>query len=203
VRVYLDIGAGGGEGIAQIIACGYAFDRYYAFEPQPVYHAALRAITDPRVVACPYGLWHQTVTAPLHVGRRAVGASVYADKLVVGKRHAIPDCQFVSAAEWFRRYLTVDDHVIAKVNCEGAECDILEDLLDSGEIAKLHGLMLAFDVRKVPSQRAREAQIRPRLAVVPHLWVLSESETYRRAKRIGSDGYLRQIMAAMGEGEGA
>jgi hypothetical protein len=57
------------------------------------------------------------------------------------------------------------DTVFLKLNCEGAECDILDDLLDSGEFAKLSFVMVDFDVRKIAAMRHRQAEVAERLAV--------------------------------------
>jgi hypothetical protein len=42
-----------------------------------------------------------------------------------------------------------------KLNCGGSECDILENLLDSGEYSKITQVMIDFDAREIPSQRDR------------------------------------------------
>jgi hypothetical protein len=39
----------------------------------------------------------------------------------------------------------------------------LDDLIDSGEFNKVKALMVDFDVRKVPSQVHREAEVKKRL----------------------------------------
>ena len=59
---------------------------------------------------------------------------------------------------------------MVKINCEGAECDVLDRLLEAGELAKVDELLVHFDVRKVPSLRGREAPTRARLdaAGVPY-----------------------------------
>ena len=50
-----------------------------------------------------------------------------------------------------------------KLNCEGAEADIVEDLLESGELARVRSVMIDPDVRKIPSQAHRERELRERL----------------------------------------
>jgi hypothetical protein len=73
------------------------------------------------------------------------------------------DAEFRDAAVWFREHLSSDDEVVVKVNCEGAECDLLDHLVASGELAKVDELVVHFDVRKVPGQEHREAETRARL----------------------------------------
>jgi hypothetical protein len=50
-----------------------------------------------------------------------------------------------------------------KLNCEGSECDILENLLDSGEYSKITQVMIDFNARKIPSQRDRVEPLKSRL----------------------------------------
>jgi hypothetical protein len=70
----------------------------------------------------------------------------------------------VRATDWFREQLGDADEIYVKLNCEGAECDIVEDLLDSGELARVRSVMIDPDVRKIPSLAHRERQLRDRLA---------------------------------------
>jgi hypothetical protein len=53
--------------------------------------------------------------------------------------------------------------VYLKLNCEGCECDVLDDLIDSGAIKQVRATMVLFDVRKIPSQKHREDEVRARL----------------------------------------
>ena len=67
------------------------------------------------------------------------------------------------ASDWFRDHLAETDEVYVKLNCEGSEVDIIEDLLDSNEYRKITSLGVVCDVRKIPSQRDRESKIKLRL----------------------------------------
>ena len=80
------------------------------------------------------------------------GASVFKDK---PNRHAnnSRDVKFVRASSWFSQSLGDNDQVYLKINCEGSECVILDDLIESGQYKKIKVLMVDFDVRKIPSQK--------------------------------------------------
>jgi hypothetical protein len=41
-----------------------------------------------------------------------------------------------------------DDVIFMKMNCEGAECDIIEYLISTGAINRIRHLLVDFDVRK-------------------------------------------------------
>lgn len=68
------------------------------------------------------------------------------------------------ATEWFREHLENGDEIFLELNCEGAGFDIVEDLLESGELARIHSVMIDPDVRKIPSHAHREREVRERLA---------------------------------------
>ena len=72
--------------------------------------------------------------------------------------------RLVRASDWFRENLKTDDVVYAKLNCEGSECDILDDLLDSGELGKLRSALVFLDVQKIPSQAHRASEVKARLS---------------------------------------
>jgi FkbM family methyltransferase len=161
MKVFLDVGAHAGWTLMAVRDPKYAFDRIYCFEPSAQCWPALERLADARVTICRFGLWNLTTTHALYdSGSR--GASLYADKF--GDARAVEEVQLVRATEWFREHLRDDDEVYVKLNCEGAEADIVEDLLESGEFSRLRAVMIDPDVRKIPSQRHRERALRDRLA---------------------------------------
>jgi hypothetical protein len=117
-------------------------------------------VSDRRVVVCKYGLWDKTTEHELYdAGSR--GASLYEDKF--RQTPTRTTARFVRATDWFREHLAIGDEIFMKLNCEGAEADIVEDLLDSGELARVRAVMIDPDVRKIPSQAHRERDLRERL----------------------------------------
>jgi FkbM family methyltransferase len=161
VKVFLDVGAHEGETLNAVRDPKYGFDRIYCFEPAPGCWAALERVRDSRVRVCRYGLWKETTTHALYdVG--SIGASMFADKF--GDERRQQAAAFVRATDWVREHLGSVDDVYLKLNCEGAECDIVEDLLDSGEFTRIRSAMIDPDVRKIPSLAHRERELRDRLA---------------------------------------
>jgi hypothetical protein len=68
--------------------------------------------------------------------------------------------QLVRAREWFADNLSDGDIVFMKLTCEGAEVDIVEDLLDGDELRTIYNVMITFDVRKSKSLQRRERALR-------------------------------------------
>jgi hypothetical protein len=95
------------------------------------------------------------------------GGTIHADyrsALAPESGTATAKCRFVRASEWFSENLKGGDEIFLKLNCEGSECDIVNDLLDSGEYAKVKATLIDFDVRKSPSKIHQEISLRARLA---------------------------------------
>jgi FkbM family methyltransferase len=158
-KVFLDVGAHIGETLRAVVDQRYRFDRIVCFEPASWCMQRLSRFRDPRVELAPFGLWNRTERGTLH-DPGSIGASVFEDKARSNKTET---AWFVRASDWFAENLDLDDTVYLKLNCEGAECDILDDLIDSGEIRKADFILVHFDVRKVLSQRHRENEVKARL----------------------------------------
>lgn len=159
VKVMIDVGAHIGETLGVAMDPTWAFDRIYSFEPAPVCWPALEAMADDRVRILHFGLWSSDETMTLY-DPGAIGASVHRSKEPDGPAVEI---EVRDAAEWFRDNVDAGDQVVMKLNCEGAECEVLDRLLDTGELAKVDELLVHFDVRKVPGLESREAETRRRL----------------------------------------
>lgn len=157
--VFLDVGAHLGETLSVAMQPQWGFDRIYSFEPAPECWATLEALADDRVEILKFGLWSSDETLVLH-DPGTIGASL-SDGKRTSDRTVEVDVRDV--ATWFAEHLDPDDEVVVKINCEGAECDVLDRLLDSGEIAKIDEMAVHFDVRKVPGKEHRETTTRARL----------------------------------------
>jgi FkbM family methyltransferase len=160
VKVFLDVGAHVGESLNAVRDPKYGFDRIYCFEPAAACWPALERVRDARVAVCRFGLWNRTETRALY-DAGAVGATLFGDKAGTGEAHE--PARFVRATDWFRENLGAAEAIFLKLNCEGAEADIVDDLLDSGELARVRSVMVDPDVRKIPSQAHRERELRERL----------------------------------------
>jgi FkbM family methyltransferase len=161
MKVFLDVGAHEGESLHAVRDAKYGFDRIYCFEPASACWPALEAVRDRRVRVCRFGLWNRTCEHMLY-DPGSVGASLFVDKF----RSTPPQevTRFVRATEWFRANLEDRDEIFLKLNCEGAEFDIVEDLLDSGELGGVRSVMIDPDVRKIASLVHREQEVGQRLA---------------------------------------
>jgi FkbM family methyltransferase len=152
----LDIGTHVGERLPGVLDPQFGFEKIVCFEPASACWSHLERFGDPRIAICRFGLSNQTTEAPLFdPGTVRASTTELAGVETKGPETA----HFVRATDWFRENVRADDEVFMKLNVEGGECDILEDLLDSGEIAKVSSALVHFDVRKFPSLQHREGEV--------------------------------------------
>jgi FkbM family methyltransferase len=163
MKILLDVGAHIGQSARAALDPRYGFDKIVCFEPAPPCWPQIESIADPRVELVKFGLWKETCKRDLYRGG-FVGASIFPDmeNLTQSEAPAL-SIELVRARDWFRANVPNDALVFMKLNCEGSECDIIDDLLDAGELAKVYNVMVDFDVRFVPSLRKRELEVRRHL----------------------------------------
>lgn len=198
MKVFLDVGAHDGGSLHAVRDPKFGFERIYCFEPASACWPALETVRDERVAVCRFGLWNRTCEQPLYDAGSG-GASLFADKFKTRRPEEV--ARFVRATDWFRENLGEEDEIFLKLNCEGAEFDIVEDLLESGELARVRSAMIDPDVRKIPSAAHREQQVRERLAAAALTnYFMEEDVMVGRTHRDRIQNWLR---VAGAEREGA
>jgi FkbM family methyltransferase len=149
MKVFLDVGAHDGETLMSVLDPKYDFDMIYVFEPVKKLHTKLNIIAARRknIKLLEYGLWNETITQKIY-SPGSIAGSIFSDHKDVDKDD-FEECKFVNASEWFAQNIHAGDEVYVKLNCEGAEANILLSLLSSKEIFKIKNVMIDFDVRKI------------------------------------------------------
>ena len=172
-KIFLDVGAHIGQTLQEAIKDDYLFDVIHCFEPMSEPFAALGKMVrevgakpDPQnqnvfklgektIILNNFGL--ADIPGERIVYGSGVGASLYEG----ARRHAEQDidrsltatCAFVEASDYFRQHFVRNDLLVVKMNCEGAEVEILKNLLESGEIFKIASVMIDFDARRIKDMR--------------------------------------------------
>jgi FkbM family methyltransferase len=168
MRVFVDVGAHNGETLHVALDPTWEFERIYALEPASACQKPLSGFRDPKLTIQRIGLGDETRRITLH-GAGLLGGSIYADKrqkAVDASLISTEEIDLVRASDWFADNLPPDAEVFLKLNCEGSECDILADLLDSGRSSQVRDIYVDFDIRKVPGQEHRQTEIERRLREV-------------------------------------
>lgn len=195
MKIFLDVGAHIGETLEIALESKYGFDKLYCFEPVRECLDVIRTrYNDKRLVLCEYGLWNKDCIMSLY-NPGDLGASVFKDK---PRRHdkGFLNVKFVSASNWFNENLNFDNQIYLKLNCEGAECVILDDLIDSGQYKKIAVLMVDFDVVKIPSQRHLMKEMKMKLSRlnIPKIFYADDFNFGRRAHKLFTSNWLDKSM---------
>jgi FkbM family methyltransferase len=161
MRVFVDVGAHYGETLDVALDPRWAFDRVFSLEPSQDCQRLLRLFRDERITLVGRGLSDATRVAELY-GAGLLGGSVYADK-PQGSVSAPEIISLIRASDWLSENTSSKDIVFLKLNCEGSEADILDDLLKSDVLSRIESVYVDFDIRKIPSQAHRQVEIETRL----------------------------------------
>jgi FkbM family methyltransferase len=168
-RIFVDIGAHYGETLSVALDPKWGFTQVVSVEPSARCLPLLKSFRDPRLSVHQVALSNRDDTAILH-GAGLLGGSLYADKAQLTDQVDTESVTLVRASNWFKQNIPAGAEVFLKMNCEGGEADILDDLLDSGEIARVRSMYVDFDIRKVPSQAHRQAELERRLSEAGVRW---------------------------------
>lgn len=154
-KVFIDAGAHRGDSIEQFYNWFKLIDdpneyMVFAFEPNPAFKEPLESLRKTRGVNVHYqAIWTKTTTLEFAIDPKdaSLGSTVMKGKKSVwdnGQR--IP----VSAFD-FSRFLGQfkDDHVVVKMDVEGAEFPVLEKMIKQGTIKIPKLLMVEFHPNKV------------------------------------------------------
>jgi FkbM family methyltransferase len=162
MKILLDVGAHYGESALAALDERYSFDKIVCFEPSAECWERFEKLNSKKVELCKFGLWNQTTEKNLYGGGE-LGGTIFKDMTTLDNVETKETISLVRATDWFKRNVTSSDIVFMKLNCEGAECDIIEDLMESDELKKVYSAIISFDVRLSPSLRHRESQIRRKI----------------------------------------
>lgn len=183
MKIFLDVGGHQGETVKEVIKNKYNFDKIYTFEPVVNNCNIIKEnYKDERLMVNAFGLWNKNCNSIIH-GAGHVGGTLFKEKYT-GKRkkpEGFPDvmCEFVRATDWFGKYISKDDYVIMKINAEGAEVDIIDDLLNSNEYDKINHLMIDFDVRKIESKKYLRKYLKDKLKKLDKKNYLTQSQAMK------------------------
>lgn len=175
-KVFLDVGGHFGESLLAAVDPRWRFDRIYSFEPTSVCLKKLMAFgVDERVRIVPAGLWSSTKEMTIYSPGNLAASVSSSWSGLEGEEL----CQFRRASDWFAENLTESDQVWMKVNVEGAEIEVINDLLDSGQIKRVHYLVVHFDSERCG--RSEEATaLKARLVAFGANWESASTAMFGR-----------------------
>lgn len=168
--IYLDFGANAGDTVADYLA-SHEVDKCWAFEPNPVLANDLRVrFAGKPVEIVEAAAWSSDGTMPLYLGHS------HSSTLMEGKvtlenfpQYAITydkwvDVTTLDTARWLRETLMPGDHVVMKMDVEGAEYVVLPTLLEGGAIELIAELRCEFHPERFPTYEPIHDDLLRRLA---------------------------------------
>ena len=154
-KVFIDIGAHIGESIEIVTSKKYNFDFIYAVEPSPFCQKYLNKFKDQRIEIIPFGFGSENKSTTLF-GSGSVGASIFLEKTPywsVNERINI-----LKFSQWYYDNITENDLVWIKLNAEGAELEIIQELRYI-HTRKIVSMLISFDVEKIPSLQKEKKEL--------------------------------------------
>jgi len=150
MKIFLDVGAHFGECALRALNPRFRFDLVVAYEPSSVSQKRLRRIKDSRLLIRPFGLGGKSEQKTLF-GAGHLGASLYSDKKGLVRPDLMEKIEIRTAHKELADYLRDENEVWLKINCEGGEIAIIQDLYDHSILNKFDHIWIDWDARKIPS----------------------------------------------------
>jgi hypothetical protein len=154
-NVFIDIGAHIGESIEIATSKKYSFDVIYAVEPSPFCQKYLKKYTDQRIRIIPFGFGSDNKSTTLF-GSGSVGASIFLEKTPYWSVNE--KINILKFSEWYLDKITKNDLVWIKLNAEGAELEIIQELRYI-HTRKIVSILISFDVEKIPSLQKEKKEL--------------------------------------------
>jgi FkbM family methyltransferase len=185
MKIFINIGGYDGEVCAKMLNPEFKFDRVICIEPMKNECELIKnKYVDSRLEVYPFGLWNETCQKKLY-SANGHSASIFRGR--VGGRSendkALQLCDFIKASDFFKEHISKDDYVIVKINCEGAEYEIINDLLDTGEYDKIHGIMIHFDSNGFIKLKERPRKLKDRLNLMGYNNYMDKKYYYRPVEK--------------------
>lgn len=166
MKVFLDVGGHEGQTLEEVLKPKYDWDWIHCFEPMlEQYMYLVEHFQDERLQIHNYGLADFSGKANLYGSNDIMEASLYPDKNDADET-IVTECNFVEVSEIFEWYLASNDICVMKLNCEGGEIPILNNLIDTGHIWNVTNVMIDFDIRKVSGMEHEEQKILDRMKAI-------------------------------------
>ncbi|MCK4777315.1 MAG: FkbM family methyltransferase, partial [Actinomycetia bacterium] len=140
-KIFIDIGSYTGDTL--LLALKNRYDIIHCFEPVQKHYQKLIAQVAAAglstwVIIHPYGLYSQKMKMDIFAAG-SDGASIFQEKKQFQYQNIVEKCYFRRASEFFSKFITGDlmnEQIHMKINAEGAEIAILNDLIVNHQLNK-------------------------------------------------------------------
>jgi FkbM family methyltransferase len=147
--VFLDVGAHHGQSAEVALGNLFRFDRVISYEPDPACAQVIRTkfpsqVDAGRLTVVEGALGGRAETRVLHGSNDGGGASM----LDAAAGSVSVACRVYDVAEALEELAREPVAIFMKLNCEGAEVEILDRLCDARAASSVRGIMADFDIVK-------------------------------------------------------
>ena len=182
-NLFIDIGAHIGESIEIASSRSYNFDLIIAVEPSAYCQKFLKKYRNPSILIQKIGLGSSNRNVTLY-GSGSVGGSLFAEKIPYWSLNE--KIKVLRFSEWYRENVSKESLVWIKINAEGAEFEIIEEL-KLIEKKSIVSMLVSFDVEKIPGYENKKQKL------IDILQCELEIPFVERSKEIGVTEWLNSF----------
>jgi len=154
-KIFIDVGAHTGESLEEALRIVYKFDAIHSIEPSNFGIKKLMKYKDKRIEIHKIGVADYNGIATLY-GSGAVGASLFEDKKQLWD--LTENVLIKKFSDWLNENIPIDCHCFVKINIEGSEIAILNEILKSERKECIKSILLSIDIYKVPSLKNHQEE---------------------------------------------
>ena len=144
-KIYIDCGVYKGEEIK--IAEEY-FDRIYGFEP---FYNELKDNYnfkyEDKITIYDKGLSNKNGESKIYKTDTLIGSSLYSNKFNLFNN--FKNIEIIKLSDFIKQNLNKEDIIFIKINIEGSEIDVLEDLYNNNMFDYIHSIHVDYDYTKI------------------------------------------------------
>jgi len=152
-KIFLDCGADRGESVKrfQDKYADAAEYEIYCFEPHEKSTKHFSGFGS-NITVINKACWvHNGTVDFFPAGVSPAGSTLLKDKTTWKVSQTPITVPCIDLSGWITEHFTNEDHIILKMNIEGAEYEVLEDMLCEDVLAWINTLYVSFHFRKIPS----------------------------------------------------
>jgi FkbM family methyltransferase len=128
-----------------------------AFEANP--YLVSEIAERPHLTLLNQAIWNEDEELEFFLARQSEGSSVFGDKKSGSLQKEPVKVEAVDFSRWLREGFAPEDRVLAKLDIEGAEYDVLDELLADGTAGLIDRLYVEFHNVKVGVDQARDVEL--------------------------------------------
>ena len=159
-KIFIDVGTHDGQTLEEVTKEKYGFDFILGFEPmiEQYKNVSEKFSENKKVKIFNIALSNKTAESFIYGDNKNMGSSLLPNKKDIDNS-VKQICKTFRVSHFFNTCILESDTVFMKLNCEGSEIDILNDLIDTKEIFKIHNVMIDFDIRKCEGMEGMEGMV--------------------------------------------